>query len=362
MKLLSKLLGRKSSKANKLIEIGAPYEFCTRCDANLTLQKGYSNDLPYWICKGCGKMLINPAIEDDSNVVWVCDQCEEMLNIQEGFTDKCGEWKCLKCGFINKIDASEIYAFDDEYRADLKNPYKGLSSETVIELLSYEEIATLGNRDNIILVRDDEQDKTYVKKLLTEYNASVYNYLLEHPVANMPKLLRVYEGNNSLIIIEEYIEGRALGDILEENNLEVSRAIEIARKLLLIVSELHKSKPPIIHRDIKPSNVILSNEDEVYLLDMNVAKWYDEEKKEDTRLLGTLRYASPEQLGFGFEASNEKSDIYSLGVLLNVMITGKFPKEEQARGEVWDVIEKCISLNVDDRYSDTELLDALDKL
>ena len=57
-------------------------EFCPRCDANLTLQRGYRNDLPYWECKGCGEMLINPNIDTETNVVWFCDECGAMLNVQ----------------------------------------------------------------------------------------------------------------------------------------------------------------------------------------------------------------------------------------------------------------------------------------
>ena len=49
------------------------FEYCTNCDANLTMQKGYSNELPYWICKGCGEMLINPEIATDTGIIWRCD-------------------------------------------------------------------------------------------------------------------------------------------------------------------------------------------------------------------------------------------------------------------------------------------------
>ncbi len=51
------------------------------------------------------------------------------------------------------------------------------------------------------------------------------------------------------------------------------------------------------------------------LLDMNVAKWYDSEEKEDTRLLGTKDYAAPEQVGYGMKASSNKTDIYAVGIL-----------------------------------------------
>ena len=116
---------------------------------------------------------------------------------------------------------------------------------------------------------------------------------------------------------------------------------------------------PIIHRDIKPSNIMINCDLEVFLLDVNIAKWYKPEETEDTRLLGSLYFAAPEQFGYGFSASTEKADIYAVGILLNMMITGKFPKEKKAMGGIWNVIEKCISLNPDDRYSDDKLIEVL---
>ncbi len=66
------------------------YEYCPRCDANLTLQKGYSNTVPYWICRGCGEMLINPNVDAEDDIAWICDKCGAMLNVQEGFADNDG--------------------------------------------------------------------------------------------------------------------------------------------------------------------------------------------------------------------------------------------------------------------------------
>ena len=126
--------------------------------------------------------------------------------------------------------------------------------------------------------------------------------------------------------------------------------------------QLHTSETPIIHRDIKPSNVILSQDGQVYLLDMNVAKWYDPEKIDDTRHMGTRYYAAPEQMGYGMKASSPKADVYALGVLLNVMITGEYPKVRKAPGETWDIIEKCISLDEERRFTVEELIREMDKL
>ena len=161
------------------------YEFCPRCQANLTLQKGYDNQLSYWICKGCGEMLINPAVESESDIAWICDQCEAMLNIQPGFREDCGEWKCTECGFVNRIAPEELYATDDEYRLDLQNPYRGLPDEAALELSCYEDIERIADRENVLLVRNRETGELCVKKLLEAYDPAVYAYLKVHPIKHM---------------------------------------------------------------------------------------------------------------------------------------------------------------------------------
>lgn len=354
-------LKKKTKNADSELEgCGEPYEFCPRCEANLTLQKGYSNDLPYWICKGCGEMLINPSIP--GNIAWICDQCETMLNIQEGFSEDCGEWTCSECGFVNKIDNSEVYLSDDEFRADFNSPYRGLSDEAMLQLSEYCEVEAINHRDDVVVVKNIEDGKLYVRKILGTYDVSVYTYLMENPIKNMPKVVACFEGDNNLIVIEEYIQGNTLLKILDEGLIEQSKAAYIARSLCTITDQLHNLERPIVHRDIKPSNIIISDDNEVYLLDMNVAKWYEEDEVEDTQLLGTQYYAAPEQLGYGFSASSDKSDIYAIGMLLNVMITRKLPKEEKAPDPIWSIVEKCICLDPDGRYSDKELMAALDNI
>lgn len=339
---------------------GYPHEYCPRCEANITLQKGYSNELPYWVCKGCGEMLINPEVDGD--VAWICDQCEAMLNIQDGFSEEYGSWTCTECGFVNKIDPSEIYVSDEEFKADFNSPYKGLSDEDVLALSLYSEEGAINNRDDILLVKNMVDDKLYAKKILSTYDVSVYKYLMEHPVKNMPQIVGVYESDNSLIVIEEYIAGKTLLDIISDGPIETTKAVYIARRISYIAKELHCLEKPIIHRDIKPSNIIIDSRGEAFLLDINVAKWFKENEIEDTRLLGTQYYAAPEQLGYGFKASSEKSDIYAIGMILNVMVTGKLPKEEKAPKPLWSVVEKCINLNPEDRYTDEELISALDSI
>lgn len=346
-------------KKRRISQVNRGNEFCPRCDANLTLQKGYSNDTPYWICKGCGEMLINPRVETDTEIVWICDQCEAMLNEQSGFSDDFDKWICTECGFVNKIDESVLYSSDEEYQLAKTNPYLGMSDGDLISLMSYEEIGNINDREDISLVSDSE--KLYVKKILSTFNESIYEHLISHPIANMPQIYEKYRGDRHLVIIEEYIEGCTLSQLLLEDNLSEFNALSIAKDLCMILNELHSQETPIIHRDIKPSNIMISKEGKVVLLDVNAAKWYDPEEIEDTTLLGTMYYAAPEQVGYGMKASSAKTDIYAVGVLLNRMITGKLPKEEPVRGELWTVIEKCISLDAKQRYTASELVDVLDK-
>ncbi len=337
------------------------YEFCPRCDANLTFQKGYDSSLPYWICRGCGEMLINPEL-DTGDIIWLCDDCGALLNVQEGFDESRDDWKCTECGYVNELSASEVYESDDEYQAEMGNPYRGLSDEEMLSLSMYRDESFLDEDKNVILVRNLESGVSFVKKLLTVYDKSIYAYLKEHPVAYMPRIIEIHESSNCLIVIEEYIEGKTLADMLEESLIPEEQAVEMTRSICKVLTMLHSFDPPIIHRDIKPSNVILSSDGRVFLLDMNVAKWYDPEQTDDTRHMGTQYYAAPEQLGYGLKASSPKVDVYALGVLLNVMITGQFPKVQKAMGEIWNIIERCISLDEEKRFTVEELMDALDAM
>lgn len=338
------------------------YEYCPRCYANLTLQKGYRNDLPYWVCKGCGEMLINPDVDAPSDVAWICDGCGEMLNIQPGFHEECSEWTCTKCGFVNRIGESELYLSEDEYVVDLHNPYKGLSDQDALKLTYYEEIRRIDDRPDVILVKELESGSLFIKKYLSVYDKSVYEYLINHPIQHMPRIYAAYEGDNCLIVLEEYIAGSTIADLLDKSTIARTQAIEIAKSICGILMVLHNRPKPIIHRDIKPSNIIITSDNEAYLLDMNIAKWYDPQQTDDTRHMGTENYAAPEQVGYSFHASSDKSDIYALGVLLNVMITGDYPKQTKTDGPIWDIIKRCIDLDAEKRYTAKELLEALNAL
>ncbi len=151
-------------------------------------------------------------------------------------------------------------------------------------------------------------------------------------------------------------------ELLEGGAFPEWQAVSIIKDVCRILDELHSLPEPIVHRDVKPTNLMITPEGETVLLDMNAAKRIDPSKNEDTRYIGTQYYAAPEQLGFGETGSIDKTDIYAVGMVLNVMLTGKFPKEQKASGRIWDIIERCIRLEADQRYTAKELIEALETL
>lgn len=116
-----------------------------------------------------------------------------------------------------------------------------------------------------------------------------------------------------------------------------------------ILQKLHEHQPPIVHRDIKPSNIMISQDGVVKLVDFNAAKEYADGKNEDTRLIGTQDFAAPEQYGFG--QSSPQTDIYALGVTMNYLLTGDYPKNQLWNGRLKPVIRKCVQISSGERYT-----------
>jgi len=229
---------------------------------------------------------------------------------------------------------------DDEYR-----------------LSFYKEIGVLDEEGRTVLVQHTQSKKVYILKRRKHYNIEVFRELQRNPVKNTPKIIELAEGKDGLSVIEEYISGETLAEKLSQKGcLSEEETTEIILQLCDIVRDLHRHRPAILHRDIKPENIILTYEGRVRLLDFDAAKLFHGEKSRDTVLLGTVGYASPEQ--YGFAPSSIQSDIYSIGVLINELLTGKMPQECHAEGRLWKVIEKSIQIDPKNRYSSVEELKA----
>ena len=218
----------------------------------------------------------------------------------------------------------------------------------------YRIIGPLEQTHNVFLVRSENDNDLYVMKKLEVYSAEVYNYLKKYPVNNTPRIYEVKEtGDGKCLIIEEFIPGPSLSLTIEnKRKLSAGKSVEYTIQLCRIVRDLHNCTPPIIHRDIKPDNIIITKEDRLVLLDMNAAKFFNDTSRKDTRLMGTFGYASPEQFGFG--KANVQSDIYGIGKVLNVMLTGSVDGEYN--GPLASIIKKCCEIDPQNRYQSVDEL------
>ncbi|MBE6783631.1 MAG: serine/threonine protein kinase [Ruminococcaceae bacterium] len=176
---------------------------------------------------------------------------------------------------------------------------------------------------------------------------AVYEILkhLSHP--NLPRILSVMPDGQRCRVIEEYINGSTVADILA-GGLYTERGVRrIAKDICCALDALHSKN--IIHRDIKPENIMVDSKGNIKLVDFDAARIYKRYKSEDTSFIGTAGFAAPEQ--FGFNQTDPRSDIFALGILMNVMLTGEHPSKKLYQGKLKKVIEKCINLDPNQRFS-----------
>jgi len=235
-----------------------------------------------------------------------------------------------------------------------------MNVQSQLSLSYYKEIATINKSHNVTAVQDSRTGHLYVKKVLSVYNAAVFEDLMLHPIPNLPKLIEVHEDTeaHTLTVIEEYISGETLEEQLGKRSFAEKEVRDILRRLLMILSNLQSHKPAIIHRDIKPSNIILTSSGEVYLIDWNAAKYESKGEARDTILIGTKGYAAPEQFGFG--SSGVKTDIYAVGVLANTLLCGRETDQIIKNSKLTEFITICTKLDPEDRFgSIKEMLNVL---
>lgn len=220
--------------------------------------------------------------------------------------------------------------------------------------------------------KDDASKQVALKALLDEANLMKK---LDHPT--LPRIVDIIETNQTVYIVMDYIEGESLNKVLDAYGAQPQEAvIEWAKQLSGVLDYLHTQNPPVIYRDMKPANIMLKPDGTVRLIDFGIAREYKEGKEGDTEAIGTRGYAAPEQFG-GRGQTDARTDIYSLGVTLYHLVTGKNPAEPPyeiypirhwdpalSSGLEW-LIQKCTQLNPNDRYQScaevTYVLENLDK-
>lgn len=163
----------------------------------------------------------------------------------------------------------------------------------------------------------------------------------------MAKIYYIADKADHIEIVREYISGDTLADLLKGGKpITPDEAIKIAADICDGLSDMHKMR--YVHRDINPNNIIISSDGCAKIIDFGIIRSFSENKNSDTVILGTPGYAAPEQ--FGFSQSDARTDIYAVGVLLNVMLTNKLPNEQKVQGALGKIIEKCVEIDPCRRY------------
>ena len=217
--------------------------------------------------------------------------------------------------------------------------------EEACEQALYKEIKPL--EDGRSLVMDLSTDKLYFRKELEVFSIPVFTWLREHRHPNIPFIQNFWEQDGKLVVIEELIQGQTLEKILSENEsaaeasgLSFEKKKQILLSLCDALTFLHSADPPIIHRDVKASNIMITDDGAVKLIDYDAAKQYAPGAAKDTALIGTQGIAAPEQ--YGFAQSDERTDIYALGKLVERML----PENESAAA----IVRKATQMEPDRRY------------
>ncbi len=189
---------------------------------------------------------------------------------------------------------------------------------------------------------------------------------LNHP--NIVRMISAEKENRVFFMVMEYVKGKTLEKIMErENALQVEKAMDYITQISYGVNHAHKSK--IIHRDLRPSNIIISQEGTAKITDFGTSVWLNNVPYASTRI-GSPPYMAPEQF---LGKASFASDIYSIGCIFYETIIGHPPiidpdpfkimqkaqegkitpprlKNTQVPKKISEIIMKCLSHKIEDRY------------
>ena len=207
----------------------------------------------------------------------------------------------------------------------------------IIELLG------MGGMGEVYLADDKKLDRRVAIKILSEefsrHETNLNRFIQEAKSAsalNHPNILVIHEiGEAEAVhfIVSEFIEGKTLREIIKESPMNLAEILDIAIQIANALVAAHSAK--IIHRDIKPENIMIRPDGYVKILDFGLAKLIEQKvvgfeastvKQNETAkgiILGTVNYMSPEQAKG--EKIDERTDIFSFGVVLYEMIAGRTP-------------------------------------
>lgn len=215
---------------------------------------------------------------------------------------------------------------------------------------NYEELKKISKNEvgSTYLARNRHTGALVIKKQVSLEIGNIYKRLQKIDSPNLAPILEICFQEKYCIVVERYISGETIGQRLErKGKFMEDEAIYFCAQILRCLQKVHKSG--IVHRDLTPANILVSVDGIVKIIDFGIARTPKENQTEDTVIMGTRGYASPEQ--FGFRQTDARTDIYAFGILLNKMLTGYMPNEQLPEKRKYrKIIKKCTMMEPKERY------------
>ena len=276
---------------------------------------------------------------DQALVICINSNCTSIRQIREFLVD-------------NQLE--DCFDFDQQISFQ-KRKVSHITLEEKYRLSHYHKIADICSHDNVYLVQHQDTLKIYVWKEHTVYDKDIYLYLQAFPNPHIPRIIECIENQNKLFIVEEYVQGESLQECIDRGQFFTEQQVcKFMITICDILEQLHHLPKPVIHRDLKPANIILEPNGYLKLSDFNTAKQYSAENDKDTIIIGTRKYAAPEQ--YGYQQSDPRTDIFAIGVMMNYLLTRKYPEEyiymqeNNSRNRLYRIISKCTEFSPKQRY------------
>ena len=305
-----------------------------------------------------------------------CPQCQS-LNPE-------GNQFCDKCGFV-LIEKAETLTYTDSYEKAATDTLGFSPGEKFGPRYRIIEEIGRGGMGRVYKAEDTELNITVALKMIRPLYSKdphfIQNFKEETILArsisheNVIRIHDLGEVNDIKFISMEYIKGHDLKDLIHTSGaLSAETTISIAKQICLGLKAAHQKN--IVHLDLKPRNIMIDYKGHAYIMDFGVSKSLKARKMErKKKVAGTLPYISPEQAKG--EEVDQRADIYSLGIILFEMLTGKLPFEAHTAKEyiqkhlqekpppitelksdvpptLQKIIMKCLHKNPENRYQDCD--------
>ncbi len=230
----------------------------------------------------------------------------------------------------------------------------------------YEALECLAHHDagETLLVKNRQTGGYFIAKCYMD--KSLLSHMTEgdllkhlcHP--GLPGFIGEYRNERMICVVRDYAEGLPLDQYAAQNGLTQEQSIALVIQLCDILSYLHEQTPPVIHRDIKPQNIVVDAKGKIMLIDFGISRVYDEAAQKDTVCFGTAGFAAPEQ--YGFSQTDRRADIFSLGVLLGWLLTGKSDANAAMQAikspRLRRIVQKCVAFAPEGRYASVKKVKA----